>query len=382
MHKIDLRSDTMTKPCDAMRKVIESAIVGDDCYGEDPTVRDLEQACADLFGKEEALFMVSGTMSNQVALKAHTSPGDEVIIHERYHIYYYESAPSSAFSGIHFNVVNQPGGSIRASDVRAAISSKPRSDVYAKVSLLVLENTICSLAGRIIPYEELQEASECARSNGVSVHIDGARILNACAVNDLHPKKYGTLADSITMCFSKGLGAPMGSMLMGSSAFIKRARRFRKWFGGGMHQAGLMAAACRFALERVGIQQLKNDHQKAMVMYRTIEGALGPEAVCKPDSNMLLLDCRQLGVDAQPLVEHLRSRNVLCLPWDGYAIRAVLHRDISEVQAQAGAEIIAQTIEKMAGAPRGAILKIAAPDRNANLDQKANEALPSKVSRL
>lgn len=365
-----------------MRRIIENAVVGDDCYGEDPTVRDLEQGCADLFGKEEALFMVSGTMSNQVALKSHTTPGDEVLIHERYHIYYYESAPSSAFSAIHFNVVNRPNGSIQAADVLSAIRSKPRSEIYAKLSLLVLENTVCSLAGRTIPFEELRGAADCARSHGLSVHIDGARILNACAVNGLDPKLYGAIADSITICFSKGLGAPMGSMLMGSSALIQRARRFRKWFGGGLHQAGLMAAACRYALEHIGIQQLAADHHKAMIMYRTLEEALGPNVVCKPDTNMLLLDCRPLEVKVEELVDRLRARNVLCLPWDGHAIRAVLHRDVTEMQAKTAAEIIAQTIEGLANPPRFALGRVSPINRNISLDVPTEGAAPLKVSRL
>lgn len=344
---IDLRSDTFTKPCHEMRKAIYHAEIGDDCYGEDQSVLALEEKCSDLFGKDSALFMPSGTMSNQVAIKTHTEPGNEIFTHERYHVFYYESAPTSAVSGVHFNLINNPKGIIERSDLYKAMNRKPRGPLYAKPRLLMLENTVCSLGGLAIRAEVLENSYLLAKKFGMSVHLDGARIYNACVSTDQSPVNFGNACDSISMCFAKGLGAPVGSILVGTKEFIDLAKTYRKWLGGSMHQSGMMAAACMFALEKVGLSQIKSDHEHAMFVYNELKNYFNPDFVHKPDSNMLILNCNYIGVNASDVIVSLKERGILALPWDEHCIRMVFHRGVTEEDTKALPLRITDTVSEL-----------------------------------
>lgn len=327
---IDLRSDTFTTPCAGMRKAMAHAETGDDCYGEDPTVRQLEEHCADLFGKESAVFMPTGTMSNQVAIKTHTTHGDEVFIHARYHVYYYESAPSSAFSGVHFGVVSSEDGAIHKDHVHQLMSARPRGPLYAKPSLLILENSVCSLGGRVFTPTQLIATKKAAESHHLRVHLDGARILNACIATDSSPRSFGQVCDSVSMCFAKGLGAPMGSILAGSKEFIDNARMYRKWFGGAMHQSGIIAAACLYGLQHIGTKQIAQDHCFAEQVYQDLTQYVGKFAVTYHRSNMILIAVNVLGLDTGEVVRALKQQGILVLPWDAHCIRLVFHRGVTQ----------------------------------------------------
>lgn len=344
---IDLRSDTFTKPCKEMRKAIYNAEIGDDCYGEDASVSALEERCADLFKKESAIFMPSGTMSNQVAIKAHTEPGNEVFTHERYHVFYYESAPTSAISGVHFNLIDNQEGTISRSDIYKAINRKPRGPLYAKPRLLMLENTVCSLGGLSFRAEVLESTSQLARKFGMAVHLDGARIYNACVSTDQSPDQFGMTCDSISMCFAKGLGAPVGSILAGGKEFISQAKTYRKWLGGAMHQSGMMASACLFALDKVGISQIKTDHDHALHVYNELQTYFNQGFVQKPDSNMLILNCQYIGVSPTSVINSLREKGILVLPWDEHCIRMVFHRGVSEAETMGLAMSISDAVSEL-----------------------------------
>ncbi len=345
---INLRSDTFTEPCIGMRKAMATAKVGDDCYKEDPTVSRLEKQCADLFQKEAALFMPSGTMSNQVAIKTHTNPGEEVLTHERYHVYYYESAPSSAFSGIHFGLITNNDGSIRPIDIQKSISRKPRGNLYAVPSLLCLENTICSMGGKVLSQQELAATMKEAHLLGMKVHLDGARIFNASAAENTSVSDFAKHSDSISICFSKGLGAPMGSILSGDRDFIENARKYRKWFGGAFHQSGFIAAACLYALNHhTDFKQIQKDHNHAESVYKTLLNYFGEGVLTYNKSNMLLLSCKALDIEVIELIAALKKVGILVLPWDNESIRMVFHRGVHEKAVPKIGKLMIQCIESL-----------------------------------
>src|SRR5512139_3289968 len=257
---IDLRSDTVTKPTAAMRKVIFEAEVGDDVFGEDPTVNALQEKVARLLGKEKAIFVPSGTMGNQLAIKSHTQPGDEVILEASSHPYNFEGGASAALSGVQFNCLKGVRGVIDASQIEEAI--RPEDHHFAVSRLICLENTHNRGGGTVFPIAKIAEISKLAKSRGLLVHLDGARLWNASVASGIEPREYAQYADSVSVCLSKGLGAPVGSLVTGSAAFIDRVHRFRKMFGGGMRQAGLLAAAGIYALDH-HMERLREDHDHA-----------------------------------------------------------------------------------------------------------------------
>lgn len=345
---INLRSDTFTEPCPNMIKAMSTAKIGDDCYEEDPTVKKLEKKCSELLQKESALFMPSGTMSNQVAIKTHTKPGDEVLTHERYHVYYYESAPSSAFSGVHFGLITSKDGSVKSRDIKDFIERKPRGNLYAVPSLLCLENTVCSMGGKVLPLGELVTTIKEAQRQGMNVHLDGARIFNASAAEGSSVSDFAKHSNSISICFSKGLGAPMGSILAGDREFINNAKRYRKWFGGGLHQSGFIAAACLYALNHhTDFKQLQRDHNHAKYVYKVLSSYFGKELLTYNRSNMLLLSCKKLEIEVVDLVESLKRVGILVLPWDKDSIRMVFHRGVHEKDVPKIGKLIIQCIESL-----------------------------------
>ena len=330
MIAIDLRSDTVTQPTPAMRRVMAKAEVGDDCFGDDLSTHMLEEVCAALFGKEAALFMASGTMSNQVALRALTSPGDEVITEERYHINYFESAQSSDLARVVLNICHCPDGILRPRDVAERIASKPRGRLYAQPKLVTVENTINVVGGKVFPLANLKDLADYAHSGGLAVHLDGGRIFNACVASGVEPEEYAKLCDTVSACFSKGLGAPFGSILCGSREVIEKARRYRKWYGGALHQSGIMAAAALHALEH-NLSRLAIDHDNAQLMARLLRELPGISLLFEPvETNMVYFDVSALGMDAEEFCRRSAQAGVLFFPWGQETVRAATHLGIFE----------------------------------------------------
>jgi threonine aldolase len=321
---IDLRSDTVTRPSAAMREAMLRAELGDDVYEEDPTILALQDKVAALLGKQAALFVPSGTMSNQIALLCHCQRGDDVIAGEGTHCMLYESGAASAWAGVGFCVVGQ-GGLFGATDVLSAI--KPSEYHFARSRLVVVENTHNRSGGRVFPQADVLAIAEAARSKGLAVHLDGARLWNASIATGLAPALLAAPADSVSVCFSKGLGAPVGSALCGSRDLITRARRFRKMLGGGMRQAGVLAAAASYALDH-HVVRLAEDHAHA----RRLAAGLAklPGVVCDPASVQTNIVVAELpGREAHAFVAHAREHGVRLGALGPQQLRAVTHLDVN-----------------------------------------------------
>ncbi|HEY0544749.1 MAG TPA: GntG family PLP-dependent aldolase [Pyrinomonadaceae bacterium] len=326
---IDLRSDTVTKPTPAMRRAMAEAEVGDDVYGEDPTVNRLQERAAEIFEKEAALFVPTGSMGNQIAVKLHTRPGMEVIIEERGHIFNFEMAAMSAVSGTLARPVKSADGS--GILTWAEIESAMRVGVayyLAPTGLVALENSHNLAGGSLLTRERTLEICERAHAVKLPVHLDGARIFNAATALGESVANLARPADSVMFCFSKGLGAPVGSMLLGESAFIEEARRWRKLLGGGMRQVGVLAAAALVALEETP-PRLHEDHAHAKRLAEGLAGLSGvridPEKV---QTNIVLFDVSQAGMTADEICARLQARGVLASGF-GSSIRMVTHYDVS-----------------------------------------------------
>jgi len=325
---IDLRSDTVTKPTPAMRKAMAKAEVGDDVFGEDPTVNALQEKVAKILGKEASIFVPSGTMANQLAIKSHTQPGDEVIIEATSHPYNFEGGASAALSGIQFYCLKGVRGILDASQIEEAI--RPDDHHFPVTKLICLENTHNRGGGTIYPIQNIAEISRFARSKGLLVHLDGARLWNASVASGIKPQEYARWADSVSVCLSKGLGAPIGSVIAGTKTFIDRVHRFRKMFGGGMRQAGIIAAAGIYALDQ-HIERLKEDHKNAKRLalgLSEIQGvSIDPEHV---ETNIIIFDIAEIGMTAAQVREEMKKNGVLIHPFGKTLIRLVTHLDVSK----------------------------------------------------
>ena len=262
---IDLRSDTVTLPIPEMREAMYQAFVGDDVFGDDPTINNLEEHVAEILGKEAAVYMPSGTMTNQVAIRTHTEPGDEILLEQSAHVYFNEAGATAALSGAICRLIPGDRGVFGAEDMEEAI--RPVNDHYPRTKLVCVENTANRGGGKVWPLEKLAEVKNTAHENGLKTHLDGARIWNAAAAMNIPESEIAKHFDSLSVCFSKGLGAPVGSALAGSNDFIMEARRFRKQFGGGMRQAGIIAAGALYALEN-NRERLKVDHDNAKMLAK------------------------------------------------------------------------------------------------------------------
>jgi threonine aldolase len=324
---IDLRSDTVTKPTSAMREAMLRAEVGDDVFGEDPTVNALERKMAELFGHEAAIFCSSGTQTNQIAINVHTRPGDEVICDEGAHVYRYEGGGMMANSGCSVKHVPTDRGRFKAADVHAAINDR-NAAYLAHSKLVVIENTVNRGGGAIWDISEAKHIRQACDRNGLMLHLDGARIFNAMAVDGMTPKDWGAPFHSISVCLSKGLGAPVGSVLTGNKAFIHEARRVRKRFGGGMRQVGILAAAGLFALEH-HVLRLQDDHARAKRLSETLASMPWCAQVMPVDTNIVIYDLRA-GIDAKAHVEQLQQHGVICFAIGPEQVRMVTHLDISD----------------------------------------------------
>ncbi len=336
MFPIDLRSDTVTKPTAAMREAMARAEVGDDVIDIDPTTKLLQDRTAELLGKESAIFMPSGSMTNQIAIRIHCKPGDEFLCEAGCHIYNYEQAAFAQLSGVVARTIDCPENVLQLHHLRGLI--RPVNDHQVRTKLVALENTHNRGAGRVLPYENVVEICTWARAHGLSTHLDGARLFNAVAATGIALDQWAQHFDTVSVCFSKGLGAPVGSALAGPQSLIQEARRHRKLFGGGMRQSGIIAAGALYALEHHR-ERLSIDHQHAQILAEAIRRTgrlkLCPEQV---DTNIVIFEVpTDLGTAVQ-FGAAMKEAGVWSLPVGEQLIRLVTHLDVNEAQAtQAGA---------------------------------------------
>ena len=321
----DLRSDTVTKPCKAMLDAMVIAEVGDDVFNEDPSILKLEAKLAQLFGKEAALFVPSGTMANQISIKVHTQPMDEIILDKNAHIYYYETAGYAFHSGVSVKLVDGKNGIITANDVLANIQAP--LDWLPKTSLVCLENTHNKGGGACYELDNLKEIRKVCIQNNLKLHIDGARIWNALVAKKYSPFDIGQQCDSISVCFSKGLGAPVGSAIIGDFSFIKKARRVRKAFGGGMRQVGILGAACIYAIDN-NLQKLELDHQHANEIANCLREKDWVKSILPVETNMIIFEVDEQKTSVLQILDLLKEKNILAVQFGPKQIRLVFHLDI------------------------------------------------------
>jgi len=325
---IELRSDTFTRPSQEMRKVIAEAEVGDDVFGEDPSINELQKMAAEIFGKEEALYVPSGTMANQLSLKSHTQPGDEVIVEESAHVYNYEGGGPAFVSGLVIRALKGKRGAFTVDQVAGRM--RPKQPHFAPVTLICFENSHNYAGGAVFPLENLKEISGFARKNNIRTHLDGARIFNASIASGVPVKEYAKQVDSLSFCLSKGLGAPVGSLILGTGEFMEKAHKYRKILGGGMRQAGILAAAGIYALKN-NIDRLKEDHDKAKKLAQAIEEIDG-FSICYDgivETNIFIFEINRPDLTNQKVVDVLNDNGVRVLTAGPGKIRAVTHLDVS-----------------------------------------------------
>jgi len=327
---VDFRSDTLTKPTEGMLKAMMKAETGDDVFGEDPAVNKLEQMAADLFGMEAALYCPTGTQSNQIAIKVHTVPGDEVICEETSHVYQYEGGGIAFNSGAQTKLLKGTRGQITAAQVLESINP---DDPHKPVSKLVsLENTCNRGGGSCYQFNAIEDIRKVCDDNNLMLHLDGARLFNALVATNQSPKQYGKAFHSISVCLNKGLGCPIGSILLGRKSFIYKARRIRKVFGGGMRQAGYMAACGIYALEN-NIDRLAEDHLLAKKIASVLEGKQFVDSILPVETNIIIFNVKHY-LKANDLVEKLKKEGILAIAMSPTQIRFVTHLDIQPEMAE------------------------------------------------
>ncbi|MEO1636343.1 MAG: low-specificity L-threonine aldolase [Cyanobacteria bacterium J06631_9] len=337
---IDLRSDTVTQPTAAMRQAMMQAPVGDDVMGDDPTVNELEAYVADLLGKEAAVYMPSGTMTNQVALRSHTQPGDEIVLEAEAHIYYYEGGGPAALSGVSCRLLPSDGGVFSAAAVEQTL--RPQDPHFPKTRLVCVENTHNRSGGRIFPLKTIREIARVCQQKSLKLHMDGARFWNACIATGISEADYARPFDTLSVCFSKGLGAPVGSALVGTAEQMQIARRFRKMFGGGMRQAGMIAAGALYALQHQR-DRLAEDHENAKLLAKGLQGIksveIDPIAV---ETNIVNFEVA--GQVAEEVVKALRAEGIGVLATGPHKIRAVTNLMVKQGQIQQVVDAVSKIV--------------------------------------
>ncbi|MCB9055950.1 MAG: aminotransferase class I/II-fold pyridoxal phosphate-dependent enzyme [Chitinophagales bacterium] len=335
---IDFRSDTITRPTRAMLDAMCQASVGDDVFGEDPSINALEELCADMFGMEAAIFCPSGTMTNQIAIKCHTQPGDEVICDENAHIYQYEGGGIAFNSGASVKLIQGDRGRITCDQVASSI--QPDDPHRPHTSLVCIENTSNRGGGSCYDFNEIRKIADLCKEKKLAFHLDGARLWNALVAKNETPKQYGEVFDSISVCLSKSLGCPVGSLLIGKKDLIKKARRVRKVFGGGMRQAGFLAAAGIYALQN-HIHRLADDHKNAIQIAAAIEKKNFVKFVLPVETNIIIFELND-GVTGQQLADKLKEKDILVYAIARNRVRIVVHLDISKEMTERTIQIIDQ----------------------------------------
>ena len=336
---IDLRSDTVTRPTPEMLKFMFDAKVGDDVFKEDPSINELEAKAAAIFGKEAGIYCPSGTMTNQIAIKAHTQPGDELMCDVTAHIYNYEGGGIAFNSGVQSKLINGDRGRYTAEQLKEVLHAD--ADWLPKTSLVSIENTSNRGGGSYFTLKNAKEISDVCKANKLAFHMDGARIFNALTETGEDPKDWGKICDSISVCFSKGLGAPVGSVLLGSKDFIAKARRVRKLLGGGMRQGGYLAAAAIYALDN-NIKRLKEDHKKAKHIGGLLQGKSFIKSMLPVDTNIIIFTLKD-DMPAEQFVNTLKKDDILVSLMGKQAIRMVTHLDFSDVML----ETVEKAIKKL-----------------------------------
>lgn len=337
---IDLRSDTATCPTPAMREAMLRAEVGDDLLGEDPTVNALLERAAGLFGKEAALFVPSGTQANQIAIKAYTQPGEEVVADSKCHPFRSEAGAPSVISGIQFAFVQADRGVFSRREAQTAL--RPAGGLGPHTALLWVENTHNAGGGQVFPLERMEELRSLSRELGIPLHMDGARIFNAVVASGIAPREWGGRCDSLSFCLSKGLGCPVGSVLTGSRAFIAKAHRIRKILGGGWRQAGILAAAGLYALEH-NVERLAEDHANAQRFAELTAGIPGVRHVFPTTpTNIVFLDVAESGRTAEEVNARLMERGAALSVFGATTLRAVTHLDVSRREVEEAARSLAE----------------------------------------
>jgi len=340
---IDLRSDTVTRPTAEMRNVMNSAVTGDDVFAEDPEINELQSRCAKMFGKEAGLYCPSGTMTNQIAISVHTRPGDEVICDRLSHIYNYEGGGIARLSGASVKLLSGDRGRFTSEDVLKSIN--PADSHYAKTSLVSLEDTCNKAGGSVWDEKEIKAIHQVAKSNAISMHLDGARLWNAIVARGIQNdpealKKYGSNFDSISLCLSKGMGCPVGSVLIGTEDFVAKAHRSRKVFGGGMRQAGIIAAAGIYALDN-HLDRLAEDHLHAKMLCEAALENKSVASVAKVETNICILELNT-GIDSAELAKEWGNMGIECFPFSPTSIRFVTHLDVSRTKVEMACSLLAQ----------------------------------------
>lgn len=326
MNLIDLRSDTVTRPSKAMLDAMYSAPLGDDVYGEDPSVNTLEQSIAHKFGFEAAVFCPSGTMTNQVAIKTHTIPGDEVICDVTSHIYNYEGGGMAFNSGVQVRAVNGTFGKITAEQVEEHI--QPAIINLPRTSLVALENTLNKAGGSYYTLSEIAAISAMCKKHQLPLHLDGARVFNALHETKENPAEYAKYFDSVSICFSKGLGAPVGSALLGSKEFIAKARRYRRLLGGGMRQAGVLAAAALYALEN-NVERIGEDHRRAREIAAVLQTQNYVKELMPVNTNIIIFKLRD-EVPSDVFIKYLKELGIIANTMGKQTMRLVTHLDVND----------------------------------------------------
>src|SRR6266446_6290772 len=344
---VDLRSDTVTRPTAEMRRAMAEAEVGDDVYGEDPTVNRLERRAAEMLGKEGALFVPTGCMGNLIGIKVWTHHGDEVICEERSHVNLYELASMSAIAGCMPRVARGEDGILTWAQIEAVI--RPKIYYDSQTALVCLENTHNMAGGTLYTAAQINDICNLAHAVGLKVHLDGARVFNAAVALGVSVSEIARDVDSVMFCLSKGLGAPVGSMILGSHAFIEKSRIYRKMFGGGMRQVGVLAAAGRIALEE-SPKRLAIDHQNAQLLAKGI--AKIPSLQIEPNvvkTNIVIFDCKQTGMDAVQLCDALKPYGIWALDTAPYSVRLVTHCDVDAEGCERALQVLRTVVSKSLG---------------------------------
>lgn len=343
---VDLRSDTLTKPTADMRQAMANAKVGDDVYGEDPTVNKLEKLAAEMVGKEAALFVPSGTMGNQIAALTHTIPGQEVIVDPRMHIFLYEVGGLGKLAGLQTKTVETEEGIYTPEQIEEAI----RTDNihFPETGLICLENTLNRGGGLVFAPDEIKNVADVAHRHDIPVHLDGARLFNAATTLRISAADLCAEVDSVMFCLSKGLAAPVGSILAGSQEFINKARKNRKLLGGGMRQAGILAAAGIIALTEM-VERLEEDHKRAMRLAKELDEISGVEVnLDKVQSNIVVVDCTGWGKEVDELLEMVKEQGLLATPFGPYHLRMVTHKDVDDAGIDEALRIMNQLGQSLA----------------------------------
>ena len=347
---IDLRSDTVTQPTPEMRRAMAAAELGDDVYGEDPTVNRLEELAAEMLGKERALLLTSGTQGNQISLLTHCSPGDEVILEKESHIFNYEAGAASALAGVQLRTIEGERGALTPAQVGGAIREKDLH--FPPTALICLENTHNRAGGAVIPLEQMEAVYSLARSRSIPLHLDGARLFNAAVATGIPAHRYGAACDSVQICLSKGLGAPVGSLIAGSHDWIARARRWRKILGGGMRQAGIIAAPGIIALEKM-VERLAEDHANARYLAEKLAQMPGIELDPALVETNIVIGSLARG-EAARFSEALRNRGVLVSDFGKNMVRFTTHKDIARSDLEKALPQISRTLKEHKASRNGA----------------------------